>query len=100
MTTEEVNALSDLLGYVLIVHRKGFRSTEVHGRFSREIVEESARRVKQRDDVTRVVIEGAVSFQQRTERESDERRPHDDWGFQINGLQSPLMNTLPEFIAA
>jgi hypothetical protein len=81
-------------GYVLIVHRKGFRSTEVHGRYSHDVLEEAKRRLERREDVQRVVIEDADAFQAREDDGSEHRpwyaRLHDDFGEPVNVLDFPL----------
>jgi hypothetical protein len=83
-------------GYVLIVHREGFKSTHVHFRYSREVVEAAKRRLEEREDVVRVVVEPAASYQERMDREPLERQAHDDWGGPIQVLRAPLITTLAE----
>jgi hypothetical protein len=90
-------------GYVLIVHRKGYRSTHVHGRYSHDIVEEAKRRLEQRDEydeIKRIEIQDAEAFQAHEDDQLEHRpwhdRLHDDWGQPLNVLDFPLMTTLKE----
>ena len=75
---EHVPVATAEAGYVLIIHRKDFAGnfggTELHGRFSSDIVEEVKRRAEQRDDVQRVVVEEADAYQTRVESEPDSAR--------------------------
>jgi hypothetical protein len=81
-------------GYVLIVYRTPFKSSEVRGRYTRSIVEEAKKRIEQWDDVQRVVIEEAFEFQARAEQKR--KCPRDDWGFAVNVMQFPLVDWLPK----
>jgi hypothetical protein len=81
-------------GYVLIVHRNGFRSTEVHGRYSHYVVDEAVRRLKLREDVQRVIVEDAESFQRFEVAQPDNRRLHDGWGQPVDVLVFPIITGL------
>jgi hypothetical protein len=83
-------------GYVLIVFREGFKSTEVHGRYAGNVVEEAKRRQEAREDVTRVEVEIAASFQREAEEAPPRKRAHDEWGFPINVMQFPLITNRSE----
>jgi hypothetical protein len=78
-------------GYVLIVHRKGYRSTHVHGRYGQDVVEEAKRRLVERDEydeIQRIEVQDAEAFQAHEENEPVLlNRLHDDWGQLINVLR-------------